>query len=440
MNSLVETIRDSYFRIGCPKSILVAYSAGADSLALLLGLMTVKNELPIEIVCAHVNHGLRASACADEKLAIDITRRLDIALMVKRVEVSREGNLEAAARETRYTALKQAMRESGAQVIALAHHADDQAETMMMNLARGSGLDGLAGMNEFRPPYWRPLLSIPKSVLIDALKGAGMRWAEDESNQDTAFLRNDLRLNVLPKLERRASGVAVRMSRTAGLLQDEKDMLENEAASWLSCYAKAERPFFFLMTGPLNKLHLAMQRRVLRALCFQAGVMLDYEQTQRVLSFLSSMPGSILALPKNNLVFLSSQRLHILSDNAKLIDVVWQQPQRALPGEGLGDGMHEQVVDARLINDALMRSVRPGDNIRPLGASGRQTMQKYLSARKIDKPFRAYWPVYAVESKVLWVPGCGVSHEAAIHSDEQPRTKLVFAQALPHEIITDGDK
>ena len=174
MNSLVETIRDSYFRIGCPKSILVAYSAGADSLALLLGLMTVKNELPIEIVCAHVNHGLRASACADEKLAIDITRRLDIALMVKRVEVSREGNLEAAAREARYTALKQAMRESGAQVIALAHHADDQAETMMMNLARGSGLDGLAGMNEFRPPYWRPLLSIPKSVLIDALKGAAL--------------------------------------------------------------------------------------------------------------------------------------------------------------------------------------------------------------------------------------------------------------------------
>ena len=185
MNSLVETIRDSYFRIGCPKSILVAYSAGADSLALLLGLMTVKNELPIEIVCAHVNHGLRASACADEKLAIDITRRLDIALMVKRVEVSREGNLEAAAREARYTAQSKPCGK-WAQVIALAHHADDQAETMMMNLARGSGLDGLAGMNEFRPPYWRPLLHT-KIGLIDALMRAGMRWAEDESNQILLF-------------------------------------------------------------------------------------------------------------------------------------------------------------------------------------------------------------------------------------------------------------
>ena len=440
MKFLADILKDSYYRIGSPKSVLLAYSAGADSLAMLLGLRSVSEELPFKIVCAHVNHGLRAAAGGEERLATQIAQYLGVSIIIKRVKVSRQGNLEAAAREARYAALNQAMRECDAQVIALAHHADDQAETMMMNMVRGSGLDGLSGMREFCPPYWRPLLNTPKEVLIDALKDTGLLWAEDESNRDVTFFRNDLRLNVMPRFERRAPGAAMRMARTAKLLQDEQDMLQIEATSWLYRHAKAEAPFFFLMSQPFKQLHLAMQRRVLRTLCLKAGILLDYEQTNRVICFLSCTPGCFLTLPQNAQVFLSSQRLHILPSDAKLKNVVWHQPQLELPGDELGDGMHEQVVDANIIHGAIMRPVRIDDSIYPLGASGKQTMRKYLSARKIDRPFRTYWPVYAVGSKVLWVPGCGVSQEAAINSDNQRKTKLVFTQALPHEILMDGEK
>ena len=437
-DGLVGTLRASYQKIGSPSSILLAFSGGADSMALLHGLASLQEEMGFALHLTHVNHGLRASSAEEEVFVQAVASRMGLPVQVARVDVRREGNLEAAAREARYGAFRAARAECGAAVIALAHHADDQAETLLMHLLRGSGLAGLAGMPEWNAPYWRPLLLVPKSVLVSVLQENNLDWVEDESNQDTSFTRNYLRARVLPHLERLQPGAACRMSQTAAMLRDEAEWHKELEDAWLTRFSKFEPPFHYLMLDRLRGEHTAFRRSLLRAACARMGLALDFEQTEALNKLLTKPPGSRMNLPRGMCAYLSKERLHILPDAVNLSHVRWPQPIVA-PYEGkVGDGRHAQAMNPQAIKGARMRQALPGDTISLLGMDGSQPLRKLLSARGVDQPFRRFWPVFAQGSRVLWAPGLGVSRDAALGKDTRGAVTLVYEVLLPDEMMFDG--
>jgi tRNA(Ile)-lysidine synthase len=430
---LLEQVRSSYHRLSRPDHIMLALSGGPDSVALLHILIALRKDEGFSLTCVHINHGIRAASEAEQKWVIGLAGKIGFPLILKRVTVSSNGNLEAAARDARYAAFREAMTECGADALALAHHADDQAETLLMHLMRGSGSDGLAGMKEYIKPLWRPFLHVTKEQILDYLRTGNTAWVKDESNADTRYLRNRLRLQLLPLMEDAFPGTVLRMSQTAEILQAEQELFTKLEDQWLALHGKMSPPFAYLNYQNFGEEHLAMQRRLVRRLCGIYGIPLDFAQTERLRRFAEQPAGSLYTLPGGAMAQMSEKRLHIIPNEIESYHVTWAQPFRDGPGKTLGDGLREQVFDAELLSGALMREAKPDDRICPLGMSGSQSLLKYLSSRRVDLPFRRFWPVYARDSEVLWVPGCGVAQTAAVNADTRSRVRLSFQGELPDE-------
>ena len=207
----------------------VAFSGGVDSVVLLHILAQLAPAHPFTLSALHVHHGLSPKADAWADFCLDLCARLDIHCAVAHVKVPKKSaqGLEAAARQARYAALCK----PGADAVALAHHLDDQAETVLFQLLRGGEPRALAAMPEARRHegvlLLRPLLNVPKAELVAYARRHRLKWVEDDSNLDTALSRNALRQDILPLLEKhfpdyreRLSGVARRMADVAALLEN----------------------------------------------------------------------------------------------------------------------------------------------------------------------------------------------------------------------------
>ena len=226
---------------GMGVTVVVGVSGGADSVTLLHLLARLRAGWSIDVVAAHLDHGLRAESGDDAAFVAEISERWDVPLessTLPREALARGGNLEAAARRARYRFLAEvaAQHQSGGRVVevAVAHTANDQAETVLMNLVRGSGLDGLAGMRPARPLFVddrpvpgvrlvRPLLGATRDEILQYLAQHGLPWREDPSNQDRSLVRNRLRHEVLPQLEAINPKVVATLCRTASLLAAEAE-------------------------------------------------------------------------------------------------------------------------------------------------------------------------------------------------------------------------
>lgn len=413
---------------------MAAYSGGADSSALLYGLHALRQTEGFELSCVHVNHGLRPQSLEEEAHAIRTAEQLGVPIFVKRVLVTPGQNLEASARTARHMAFREAMKDANAQALALGHHADDQAETLLMRLMYGTGPEGLGGMSEYCRGLWRPLLPMRRDDLRAFLLELGVNWVEDSSNLDEHHLRNYLRHQVMPLLERRSPGFQLRVARTAALQRDEQRAWRLEEDAWLIKHASMRPPFVFLMKDALLAAGIPLQRRLLRRLCAVYHLDLEYGQLELLRAFVSSHSGGAMNLPLQAKAFLSQKRLHIIPDDVESMQVAWQEPERLPTGGDLGDGRREQVMNLDALQGAAMRCAKPGDHIKPLGMTGSQPLKKYLSAKGVDRPFRAFWPVYAIGQRVLWVPGMGIAQEAAVLGPTTARVRLRFLDALPDEI------
>ncbi len=207
--------------------LVVGFSGGLDSCVLLHLLAECRQTLPFQLQAHHVHHGLSPNADAWADFCRDICAKLDIPFRLSKVEINRKSGtgLEAAAREARYKALLA----SDADFICLAHHQDDQAETLLLQLARGAGVKGLAGMTGLNKKLLRPLLNVPRSALEAYAEQHQLAWIEDESNIDTKFDRNFMRHEVLPKLEKKYPAIRQTISRAAQHMA-EADLLLDELA------------------------------------------------------------------------------------------------------------------------------------------------------------------------------------------------------------------
>jgi tRNA(Ile)-lysidine synthase len=253
--------------IAAPEApVLVGFSGGLDSTVLLHLLAGSAQARAAGLRVIHVHHGLHREADAWTAHVREVCATFDVPLSVIGVEVRRDSGhgLEGAARAARLAAFGQELRPG--EVLALAHHRDDQAETFLLRALRASGPDGLAAMRPWRPfaqgRLWRPLLDIPRTALLKHAHTHRLHWIEDDSNADISLDRNFLRQRVLPALRERWPQVDAAFARVASLQAESVDLLEAEDARALATARTAD--LHALQLAPLLALPPARRARVLR--------------------------------------------------------------------------------------------------------------------------------------------------------------------------------
>ena len=401
--------------------LLIGLSGGADSTALAVAAAARAREGALRVAAVHVNHGLRgAESEEDERFARALCRDLGIGCLTFRADLAGRRD-EAAAREARFACFRQALRETGADALALAHNADDQAETFLMRLLRGAGGDGLQCMAEEQETdgirILRPMLSLGREEIREALRREGISWREDSSNRDPAYLRNRVRTELIPRMEEIAPGAVRRICETARLIRKDNEALRNAAAEALAAEARAD----LLGTKALENAPEAVRSRALRTWWRDNGPKLNErelsaEQTERLMKLLEAEKGRV-NLPGGYYADRSPGFLHLTGPEREAPgSAEVRGPETCFqgfrltetPSEGNpGDGRRTQEVPAGFTAGCLIRTRRPGDRIRPFGSAGSRKLQDYLTDRKIPEPFRDRIPLLCRGEEVLWAGGVG---------------------------------
>lgn len=261
------------------KTVLCAVSGGRDSMALLHVLLRLGTHQGFSVAAAHYNHLLRESAARDEALVRQWCEARGVPLAVDRGDVrsyaEKNGrSIEDAARMMRYQFLESAAAEYGADFIATAHHIQDNAETLLLHLLRGSGLTGLCGITPVRGSIIRPLLEIDRTAIDGYIAENAIPYAEDETNTDITYTRNRLRLELLPLLEEIAPGSTERIAATASRLRADEEFLEQYTTSLLPLDT-AEIPAEVLKTQPAP-----IAARLVRTVARRMGAELNAAQIE----------------------------------------------------------------------------------------------------------------------------------------------------------------
>ena len=447
---------------------VIGVSGGPDSLCLL----DILHRLGYPLVVAHVNHQLRPEAEADMRLVQQAAEQRNLPFFWRKVGVLPHAEaarltVEAAARELRYRFLFELAQAQAAQAVVVGHTADDQVETVLMHLLRGSGLAGLRGMPvRALPNAWsaeipllRPLLGTWR-LEIDAYCAAhGLNPAYDSSNQDTAYTRNRLRHELIPLLESYQPGLRQRILRMAGLLSCEDDLLDSLAeSSWTACLRQQGEGCLALDLAALQNQPVAMQRRLLRKAVarLRPGLSdLTFEDIQRALTFIWQPPqtrqadwmGGLRLLLEGNLLWLAGWEADLPQADWPQVPgkaaLVMEQPGEAelaagwllrvarveLDGAALlealtnPDPYQAWLDEARLAWPLLVRSRRAQDSFQPLGMHAQAVQLKdWMSKQKLPQRARAGWPLVCSGEFIVWIPGYQPSHLARI----TPETRQVL--------------
>ena len=243
---------------------LVGFSGGADSTAMMLLLAEERDTGRIRPEAVHVNHGLRgAESDSDEAFCRSFCKELRIKLHTERAELNGKSD-ENSCREERFRCFRKIMAETGIRSLVLAHNQDDLAETFLMRLLRGAGMEGLACMSgrdeQADCTIFRPMLGIGREEIRHALTQSGIQWREDSFNESDAYLRNRIRRKLIPLMNELSEGATGRIARTAKILAGENQVLQNLA----ECFLEEHSEGYMIEAQMLGKQPAALQHRILR--------------------------------------------------------------------------------------------------------------------------------------------------------------------------------
>ena len=427
-------------------SVLIGLSGGADSVALLSVLTRLAPRHVWNIRAAHFNHGIRGvGAEEDELFCRNLCEEMGVRFYSETADVpsyARENGLsiETAGRLLRYDFLERTAKMTGCTKIATAHHMDDNAESVMLHLIRGSGLAGLTGMKPARGELIRPLLSCRKEELLGYLEHEGILFRTDETNLIPEGSRNRVRLDIMPYIERHINPAIVPTlcSMAELMIQDEAYLLA-EAERQLEA-ARCEGGF---KRAAIAALPYPIKTRVIRLALAEAGAVVDIERVhiEAVAELLEARTGVKLMLP------------HIeVRTSYDAIKFGRQEPveEFELPvREGLvqtplgafrislieGTGGFERRSDTafldmdkaeKLTEGLVIRTRRDGDRIHPVGAPGKRKLKDYFIDRKIDRDERDRIPLIASGSEVLFAAGYAASELTKVDNETTRMLKAEF--------------
>lgn len=452
--------------IGSP--VIAGVSGGADSLALLLILEHLREPLQLELTVAHLHHGLRGEpADADQEFVRSWCRRLGISFVSRQTDVGAQAreagvSIEEAGRLARYAFFAeladQIDRDNSRPpaLIALAHHLDDQAETLLLHLGRGSGLDGLTGMKPQTGRLIRPLLGQPRQAIETWLTSQDIVWQQDATNFEPAALRNRIRLQVLP-LWREVLGYdpVPLLSRTAASLTEDQALLDQLAQQ----AAEECRSGDGLLTAELLKLHPALQNRLLRRLWLErtgSSKNFSYIHIQQLRNWLpNSASGQQISLPGNWLAKVEGALLQIVPMIEQHFEHLDSPVRLNLPGLTQIEQLKLQITADLIENDndivynntteyfhldridgCVIRHRLPGDRIHPLGRNCGKNLKKFLNEQGIRPEDRDRLPLVACGREIVWLPGFAAGQAFAGRPGDGLPGALVRLEIVPW--ITEG--
>ncbi len=435
---VVGAIEAALMRAGVRRgaSIVVGLSGGGDSVALTSALLELGERMSLRIVAAHLNHRIRGDESdRDEEFVRAMCARLGVELIVERADGlggSRSvGNLEERAREARREFLVRVAHRVKADFVALGHHRDDQAETVLMRLMRGAGAAGMAAMAERGPgKLIRPMLTLSRAEIRDYLGARGISFVDDLSNASRDILRNRIRAELLPMLEREyAPGLSARLVAVADEMRSLDELVAALAARELDAMRVVGGALDVSGFGAVNRavqavairLFVAERRGSLRKISRAHVAAIRQLVLQGGPSDSLDLPGGWRAERENDLLRLIDTRAErkespegfsvaIAADGITIVDAAgfkFEASTIAAADASMPDSLSVAMFDAAKIVDAglVARNFMKGDRIRPLGMRGTRKVHDVLVDRKVPQARRERFPMVTVGDTIAWLPG-----------------------------------
>lgn len=425
--------------------VAVAVSGGADSVALLRLMLELRDELGLVLSIVHFNHCLRgADSDADEQFVRELADAHDLEITcetcdVKSFAAEKKLSLEAAARDVRYEFFRR-MLQSRVNRVATAHTMDDQAETVLLKLGRGSGTRGLAGIfpkvrvgsalqsagAQPDAAVVRPLLAVRRYKVLEFLAEIGQPWREDATNQDLHHARNRVRHEILPRLERELNpGITDVLAEAAEIARAEEEYWATESDRLLPQIFSRDGDTASLQIKVLGTFPVALQRRLVRAAAESMGLTLNFSHVEEVLGLqrqgeCSSLPAGWKATRRaDKLVFEACSQPGRDYEYALTIPGTITVPEAAVTIEvirisgapvdaGAGDGVFDSRFGAHPL---LVRNWRPGERFWPAHSKEPKKIKELLQDRHITGERKRLWPVIASGDEIVWLRGFGVRRD-----------------------------
>jgi tRNA(Ile)-lysidine synthase len=423
-----------------PGPVLVAVSGGVDSVVLLDLVRQVAERHGLEPVVAHADHGIHAESGRVAEQVARLAGDLGVPVVVGHLQLG-PGASETAARAARLRWLEQTRRLHGAHHILLAHQADDQAETVLMRLLRGSGPTGLAGIPARRGRLVRPLLPFTRATVLRYARSRGLAWWDDPANRDARHLRSWLRQEILPRLAERLPDVGGRLRAAGRHAALERRAWSAALRSWPGLAYREEAGAPSVDWTVLSALPESVRSALGQALVRGSGASTGPARVRTALRALEKgQSGARADLGSGWALELAFGRLRVLPPRAPTADEVvplaghrgettwggfrvrWA-PEEA-PGTQLRDGRTAWFIPGSLV----LRPWRAGDRLAPLGGRGRRLAVRCFQDAKVPSSERRRWPVLEGQGELAWIPGVCRSNllvprpgEPAVRVDVDPR-------------------
>nr|WP_272509088.1 tRNA lysidine(34) synthetase TilS [Clostridium ganghwense] len=422
--------------------VVVAVSGGPDSICLLHILYTLKNELDITLVGAHVNHCLRGEeAYKDEEYVKEFCKSIGIECFVKRVDVhklSKEKNIscELAGREVRYEFFNEILHKIDGQKIAVAHNANDQAETVLMRIIRGTGMEGLVGIKAVRDDiYVRPILHISRKEIEHYCLINNLNARIDKTNLENIFTRNKIRLELIPYIEQNFNKDIVKvLNRLADTMKKDNNYINEVSLQKYRKYCKSNREKVIIYKEAFEEDESILTRIVRMALNDLKGDLRNVEKIHiyDIINIQKHSTGKVIMLPNNIEVLNNYGDIHLyirknnkVSNNEEYKLSIDNQNNLEEMGLNISLRLIEDDISLdlkpnklikyfdydKISGDIKLRYRKNGDKITPLGMKGSKKLKDLFIDLKIPKDERDNIPLICFGEEIAWVVGYRISNK-----------------------------
>jgi len=461
---LTDKVGNTIKKFGLMKKgdkVIVAVSGGPDSTALLLALNGLKYGYGLRLKIAHLDHMFRANdeTKRDYEYVLSLSKRLDIPLVYKRIDVPAYAketglSLEEAAREKRYEFLLKAAKEAGAKKIALGHTLDDQAETVLMRLIRGSGLGGLRGIPPIRSLdgafIIRPLIEVWRREVEEYLKGMDIEPRQDVTNLMRKFLRNRIRHELMVLLKKYNPNIKEVLARSAQNFSCDYEVLSDVIDKVCGKCANVKGSSVTVNLRQLKGKQAGIRRGVLRkAIEISKGNLrgIDYSHIEEIEDLIKAEKGA-MDLPGKTRVIRTEDALVFGRTKAEaVLPKVWKRisvpgttfiPELKLAfdagftGSGVKFGKPKtaECIDFKKIKEPLyIRTWEKGDRFRPLGMAEVKKLQDFFVDQKVPRGKRGKVPLLVSGKDIIWVCGLRLSDAVKITGGTKRILKVSYKRA-----------
>ncbi len=426
----VETT-EKYNLINNGEKIIIGLSGGADSVCLLYFLYTLAKSRDLKLLAIHINHGLRGSeADDDEMFSKELCLKLNIEFLAYHINLCEEAKKrnmteEESGRSVRYEIFYNAVKNFKADKIAVAHTMNDNAETMLMNLCRGTGISGLCGISPLRDNIIRPLIEMSRSEVEQCLNELKIPFKTDSTNKSLKYTRNRIRLKLIPWIKENINPSVIKaLSKSSSIIKEENSYLDELAQkSYEQCIIKDD--CIRLSCKKLKELDKVILRRVLRTACRSYNKELhniSFEHIEKIIELLDKQTGKKLNLPNNICIQKASDSILILKEkinNGYCYLIKEEQPifikeirqyvtlskKKKISFENYLNICTVSLNYDKINGDLFIRTRQTGDKIYLKGINGYKRLKTLFIDLKIPQTKRSLIPLLANEKEIISVIG-----------------------------------